>query len=86
MVLKTVKETETILAALGKRIRHLRRERGFNLLDFANQCNLDETSISNIEAGKVNVSYSTMLRISETLNVDVNDLSNGLPSTSFSIY
>ena len=58
----------------GKRLRVLRKARGFSQEGFALQVNLDRTYVGGIERGERNPGLKVILRIADTLDVAVADL------------
>jgi transcriptional regulator with XRE-family HTH domain len=56
------------------RVRQLRQERNLTLENASAAANLDITHLQKIEAGKVNVSMVTLIRLADGLGVDVVDL------------
>jgi DNA-binding XRE family transcriptional regulator len=77
-------EFNDLLDYLGKRIRDLRKEKGFSQEEFAFQCNLDRTYISDIELGKRNVSIINLSNIADALGVPLFKLFMGFPSNASS--
>jgi transcriptional regulator with XRE-family HTH domain len=61
-------------AALGSRVRALRMTRGWTLERSAEATNLDPTQLAKIEAGTVNVTRVTIVRIADGLGVSVRAL------------
>ena len=59
------RETKT----LGLRIRALRQERGWTLQQTAEACQLDLTHLQKIEAGRLNLTFATLVRLAEGLDV-----------------
>ncbi len=58
----------------GKRLRELRKARGFSQEGFALQVNLDRTYIGGIERGERNPGLKVILRIADALDVAVEEL------------
>ena len=59
---------------LGGRVRALRDQFGWSQEQFAQICGLHRTYMGHVERGEKNVSLSTMVRISDALNVGLSDL------------
>lgn len=55
----------------GKRVRELRKERGWSQEEFADRCGLDRTYISGIERGVRNPTLEIIGMISSGLNVEI---------------
>jgi len=64
-----MKSKEAITAALGVRIKNLRKERGMSQLQLAHFVHKDQQSIQRLEAGKINPSIYYLFEISEGLKV-----------------
>ncbi|WP_260093298.1 helix-turn-helix domain-containing protein [Phaeobacter inhibens] len=58
----------------GKRLRALRKERGYSQESFALTVELDRTYIGGIERGERNPGLKTIVRIADALDVPVADL------------
>jgi transcriptional regulator with XRE-family HTH domain len=58
----------------GKRLRELRKARGYSQEGFALTVELDRTYIGGIERGERNPGLKTILRIAEALEVPVAEL------------
>ncbi|MBS6928428.1 MAG: helix-turn-helix transcriptional regulator [Finegoldia magna] len=55
----------------GKRVRELRKERGWSQEEFADRCGLDRTYVSGIERGVRNPTLEIIGLISAGLNVEI---------------
>jgi transcriptional regulator with XRE-family HTH domain len=64
-------------SALGKRIKQLRKDRGWTLRDMVVLHNYHQTQIQRIESG-VSISITTLLRIAEVFQIPVEKLVAGL--------
>lgn len=60
----------------GKRVRELRKERGWSQEEFADRCGLDRTYVSGIERGVRNPTLQIVGSISKALNVEIYVLFN----------
>ena len=60
-----------LLVDLGNRIRTLRMGKGWTQITFAINCDMEKSSMSRIESGKVNLTYLTMHRLSSCLGISV---------------
>jgi transcriptional regulator with XRE-family HTH domain len=65
---------EPQLAALGNRIRDVRRAKGYSQEEFANEVGLDRSYYGGIERGERNVAALNLIKIARTLGVEVGDL------------
>jgi len=63
-----------ILMELGQRIKQLRINKGITQTNFSITCNMEKSSMSKIESGKVNISYLTLMRLSKCLEVSAKEL------------
>ena len=61
---------------LGERVRELREDRGWTLERAAEAMNLDLKHLQKVEAGKLNVTLVTLVRIAEGLGESVSALSH----------
>ncbi|WP_167267532.1 helix-turn-helix domain-containing protein [Dyadobacter arcticus] len=59
---------------VGKRIVHLRTEKGWSQSDLARACEKDRQSIERIENGKVSPSLYSLYEISLALEISLKDL------------
>ncbi|MFZ5965640.1 MAG: helix-turn-helix domain-containing protein [Bacillota bacterium] len=63
----------------GKKIRELRKEKGYTSQDLAVRSNLSKSYIEELERGdKKNPSFSTVEKLADALNVLVDDLRIGM--------
>ena len=59
---------------LGKRIRELRKAKGYSQESFARKSGIDRTYIASVEAGKRNISIDNIKKIADALSVTLHDL------------
>jgi transcriptional regulator with XRE-family HTH domain len=64
----------SLLRALGKRIRELRKERHYSQEKLAELASIHENHVRRIEGGIANPSYLVLIRIAKALGVSVADL------------
>ena len=62
------------LIKLGKKIRDLRKEKGFSQESFAYEVGLDRTYMGSVERGERNIAALNLIRIAKTLKVEVGAL------------
>lgn len=62
------------LIKIGKRIRELRKEKGFSQENFAYEVGLDRTYMGSVERGERNLAAINLIRIAKTLKVEVGEL------------
>ena len=67
-------QKDELLGAVGRRIRELRRAKGFSQEDFAAAAGLDRSYYGGVERGERNFSVRHVVRIAATLGVEVGDL------------
>ena len=63
--------------ALGERVRAARKARGWTLDQTAEAANMDYQHIQKIEAGKLNVTLVTLVRLAEGLGVEMSAFFEG---------
>lgn len=63
-----------VLRKLGRGIRSLRVERGYNQERFARHAGLDRSYFGAIERGEHNITYETLLKIAEGLDVPTSEI------------
>jgi len=66
--------TTRIRKAFGRRVRDLRKSKGFSQEAFADTAGLHRTYIGSIERGEQNVSIDNIERIAKALRVDLTAL------------
>ncbi len=69
-----MKRKHPALIKLGKRIRELRKAKGFSQEDFAHEVGLDRTYMGGVERGERNIAALNIIRIAKTLKVEVGEL------------
>jgi XRE family aerobic/anaerobic benzoate catabolism transcriptional regulator len=63
-----------ICVALGKRIRHLLKERGWRQIDLAEESGIHENYVSDIENGRKEICLRTLQTIARTFDLSIADL------------
>ena len=71
-------EGENILLRFGKRLRQLRKERGYSQESFALEAGLDRSYYGQIERGEQNIALRNQEKIAKQLGVTLADLFHGL--------
>ena len=61
------KKDIVILQKFGEHIRQLREKNGLSLRELSYRCNIDNSKISKIERGKVNITVLTLLDLAAAL-------------------
>ena len=59
---------------LGKRIRQLRKDKGYSQEGFAFECGLHRTYIGCIERGEKNITVANVEKIAKTLKITMEEL------------
>lgn len=59
---------------VGKRIKELRAEKNLSQQDLAAKCNFEKSNMSRLEAGRVNVTLSTLQKVADALGVKIIEL------------
>lgn len=59
-----------LLKELGERLQKIRNSRGLSTRELADLAGMGYTNINNIENGKVNPQYTTIVALAEVLQVD----------------
>lgn len=59
---------------MGKRIRALRKAKGWRQIDLAQHCGVREVHLSYLERGKREVGFNTLVAIAKGLDVKLSDL------------
>lgn len=62
------------LIKIGKRIRELRKTKGFSQESFAYEVGLDRTYMGSVERGERNIAAINLIRIAKILKVEAGDL------------
>jgi len=63
-----------LLLALGKQIKKARLAKGVSQKELSYTCAIEKSTLSKIENGKINISYFTLARLSQCLEVNMKDL------------
>ena len=62
------------LIKIGRKIRELRKQKGFSQEGFAAEAQLGRTYMGRVERGEQNISIQNLIQIALTLNVEVCEL------------
>lgn len=68
------KEDQLLATAFGKRIKQLRLERGYSVVELSKRSKVSETQIRNIEAGKCVTTVLTISKLSKGLGIRIKDI------------
>lgn len=70
--------TNTDRHVLGQALRELRRRAGITQREMTEREGLDETYISRVEHGRIDVKWTTLLRFLRVIGVDVHQLADAI--------
>lgn len=76
---------QSVLVALGERIRELREKKHWSQEKFADLCGLHRTAIGFLERAERNPRLDTLITVSKGLGITVSQLLDGLEKRSQSI-
>ncbi len=57
------RKNKPLLARFGSHVKKIREQKGLSLRDLSYACNIDNSKISKIETGKVNITLLTVLEL-----------------------
>jgi transcriptional regulator with XRE-family HTH domain len=63
-----------LLEQFGKRLKHLRKEKGKTQLDIEVATGINNGDISRIENGKTNIEFITIAKLAEALDIEMFEL------------
>jgi transcriptional regulator with XRE-family HTH domain len=69
-----MKNKHPALIKIGKRIRDLRKAKGFSQEGFAYEVGLDRTYMGSVERGERNIAAINLIRIAKILKVEMGEL------------
>jgi ribosome-binding protein aMBF1 (putative translation factor) len=69
-------DSQSLQKNFGANLRNIRMAKGLTLRALAANCNLDDSNISKIEQGKLDVRLSTVFELAKGLGVEAKDLFN----------
>jgi XRE family aerobic/anaerobic benzoate catabolism transcriptional regulator len=67
-----------ICVTLGKRIRELRKARGWRQLDLAEEADISENYVADIEFGRKAIGIRTLKAVANALDLKIVDLMRGV--------
>lgn len=62
------------LKAIGKNIKKIREKRNLKQMELADLCNFEKSNMNRIEAGRANLTITTLRKICKQLDVDIIEL------------
>ena len=63
-----------ILRKLGSHIKKLRKQTNLSLREMSYACNVDNSKISKIEKGAINITFTTIVQLAAALEIKPNGL------------
>jgi transcriptional regulator with XRE-family HTH domain len=69
-----VKDYSVLKEKFGSHLKKIRESKGMSLIEVDRRCDLDESNISKIENGKVNIQLSTIFELAKGLGVEAKEL------------
>jgi transcriptional regulator with XRE-family HTH domain len=67
-----------VCVLLGKRIRTLRKERGWRQLDLAEQAGINENYVSDLELGRKEACLGTLSTLAQAFGIKMDELLRGV--------
>ena len=67
-------EYDTYLKKVGNTLRKIRKEKGFSMENLANEAEIEYRQLGRIERGEINTSIISLLRICNTLEIEMKSL------------
>lgn len=65
------------LLLIGKNISKIRKAKGLTIKELGYRCDMEHSNIIPIEKGKINITFNSLYRIAEALEVDVKEFFKG---------
>ena len=65
---------KTNLKKLGANIKRLRETKNLSLRELSYECDIDNSKISKIEKGQINITFTTILQLAKALEVNPSEL------------
>lgn len=62
------------LKKLGANIKRLREEKNLSLRELSYACDIDNSKISKIEKGQINITFTTILQLAKALEISPSEL------------
>jgi transcriptional regulator with XRE-family HTH domain len=62
------------LKKLGAQIKRLREAKNLSLRELSYACDIDNSKISKIEKGQINITFTTMLQLAKALETEPSEL------------
>jgi transcriptional regulator with XRE-family HTH domain len=68
------RQDDVFLRRFGIHLKGLRERRGLSLRELSYRCEIDNSKISKIEQGSVNITLRTILQLSEALDIEPTEM------------
>ena len=65
------KEVKYFQKQFGVKVKEIRERKGYSQLDISSRLDIEKTSISRIENGRVNFTLTTAIKLAKVLDVDL---------------
>lgn len=62
------------LVCIGRRIEELRKSYGWTIQDLAYRCEMEHSDVSEIEDGKIDITFRTLCRIAHGLGIQLKEI------------
>ena len=72
------KSDREVRKRFGERLKELRNARGISQMNLGLECDLSQTYLSEVEAGKRNISLANMARLARALQITLAHLLEGV--------
>ena len=69
-----MKDYSLLKDKFGSHLKKIRESKGYSLKDVDFRCDLDESNISKIENGRVNIQLSTIFELAKGLGIEAKEL------------
>ncbi|WP_298741277.1 helix-turn-helix transcriptional regulator [uncultured Chitinophaga sp.] len=63
-----------ILQQFGANLKKVRMAKGYSLRELYALCGIDNSTISKMEKGEINITILTIVKLAQALEVDINNL------------
>lgn len=67
-------EDKDLLKLIGENITRIRKSKNLSTNAFASLCEMEKSNLIPIEKGRINVTVSTLLKISNALDINITEL------------
>ena len=73
-----MRQRDDILVRFGRRVRQLRKKRGYSQEAFAAECGMDRTYMGGVERGERNIALRNIERVADALGLSLAQLMKGI--------